>query len=183
MNNKTTKKAISEINYTEILTKIFYTLIAIAIILTINLIVNILKNGNVSEINNNTNETEETGEYDVSMFEEQTTTEALESIANGDTKIVYIGRSTCGYCVKFLPVLQKAQKNLNYITTYIDLTKMTSEDQTNLLNLDNEEGYISENFGYTPMVLIFRDGRFVNGWVGYSEYDSFVTFLNENGIK
>lgn len=179
---KTQKKTVSEVNYTEILTKIFYTLIVIAIISAANLFVNIIKNGKVVE-DENTTSTEENGEYDVSMFDEKTTTETVESINNGNTEIVYIGRSTCGYCVKFLPVLQEAQEKFKYTTTYIDLTKMTSDDQTNLLTLDNEEGYISENFGYTPMVLIFKDGKLVNGWVGYAEYESFASFLNENGIK
>ena len=127
-------------------------------------------------------ETDKTSEYDVSMFTEKTTTEAVESIKKGDTEVVYIGRSTCGYCVKFLPILQQAQKEYGYTTTYIDLTKMTSDDQTTLLTLDNDEKYISENFGYTPMILIFRDGKLVKGWVGYAEYSSFASFLEENGI-
>lgn len=180
--SKTNKKNVSEVNYTEILTKIFYTLIVIAVISAANLFVNIIKNGQVAETKEST-ETEETGEYDVSMFNEKTTTETIESINKGNTEIIYIGRSTCGYCVKFLPILQEAQNKFGYTTTYIDLTEMTSDDQANLIALDNEEGYISENFGYTPMVLIFKDGKLVNGWVGYAEYDTFASFLNENGIK
>lgn len=179
---KTEKKNVSQIDYTEILTKIFYTLIVIAVISAANLFVNIIKNGEVSE-GESTTDTEETGEYDVSMFNEKTTTETIESINNGNTEIIYIGRSTCGYCVKFLPILQEAQENFGYTTTYIDLTEMTTDDQTNLLALDNEDGYISENFGYTPMVLIFKDGKLVNGWVGYAEYETFASFLTENGIK
>lgn len=180
--SKTNKKNVSEVNYTEILTKIFYTLIVIAVISAANLFVNIIKNGQVAETKEST-ETEETGEYDVSMFNKKTTTETIESINKGNTEIIYIGRSTCGYCVKFLPILQEAQNKFGYTTTYIDLTEMTSDDQANLIALDNEEGYISENFGYTPMVLIFKDGKLVNGWVGYAEYDTFASFLNENGIK
>lgn len=168
------------IDYTQILTKIFYILIAITVISAANLIVNIAKNGSVATDSND--ETEENTEYDVSMFTEKTTSEAIESIQKGETEIVYIGRSTCGYCVKFLPVLQQAQKEYGYTTTYIDLTKMSSDDRTNLLTLDDEDGYISENFGYTPMVLIFKDGKLSKGWVGYSEYDAFASFLEENGI-
>lgn len=179
MNNK---KNTSEVNYTEILTKIFYTLIVIAVISAANLFVNIIKNGEVTSEEQPTT-TEETGDYDVSMFNEKTTTETIESINKGNTEIIYIGRETCGYCVKFLPVLEEAQEKFGYTTTYIDLTKMTTDDQTKLIELDNEEGYINENFGYTPMVLIFKDGKLVNGWVGYAEYDTFASFLNENGIK
>ena len=177
-NSKSSKETV---NYTEILTKIFYILIVIAVILMANLFVNIIKNGS-SNNSTTTDNSEENTEYDVSMFKEKTTTEAVESIQKGGTEIVYIGRSTCGYCVKFLPVLQQAQKEFNYTTTYIDLTKMTSDDQSTLLTLDNGEKYISENFGYTPMVLIFKEGKLVKGWIGYSEYETFANFLTENGI-
>jgi hypothetical protein len=176
------KNSKAQDNYTEILTKIFYVLIAIAVLVAANLFVNIIKNGSTTKADATEEETDTTSEYDVSMFTEKTTTEAVESIKKGDTEVVYIGRSTCGYCVKFLPILQQAQKEYGYTTTYIDLTKMTSDDQTTLLTLDNDEKYISENFGYTPMILIFRDGKLVKGWVGYAEYSSFASFLEENGI-
>ena len=176
------KNSKAQDNYTEILTKIFYGLIAIAVLVAANLFVNIIKNGSTTKADATEEETDTTSEYDVSMFTEKTTTEAVESIKKGDTEVVYIGRSTCGYCVKFLPILQQAQKEYGYTTTYIDLTKMTSDDQTTLLTLDNDEKYISENFGYTPMILIFRDGKLVKGWVGYAEYSSFASFLEENGI-
>ena len=134
-NSKSSKETV---NYTEILTKIFYILIVIAVILMANLFVNIIKNGS-SNNSTTTDNSEKNTEYDVSMFKEKTTIEAVESIQKGGTEIVYIGRSTCGYCVKFLPVLQQAQKEFNYTTTYIDLTKMTSDDQSTLLTLDNGE--------------------------------------------
>lgn len=178
------------IDYTSILNKIFYTLIVIACILGAILIVNVVKGGSTStniknqpdNINNQTEETENM-DYDVSSFDSMSTTDAMKRIAKGKTEIVYIGRATCGYCVKFLPTLKKAQKEFDYKTIYIDLEKMTSEDQQKLLTLDNEEKYITENFGYTPMVLIFKDGKLVQGWVGYAEYSSFAAFLEDNGIK
>lgn len=177
---KETKKVI---DYSEILNKIFYSLIAIIIILILLLIVGIVKNNNGSSNINNSTEEEASGDYDVSMFETLTTGDAINKIKEGKTEVVYIGRSTCGYCVKFLPTLQQAQKDYNYKTIYINIEEMTSDDQNKLLELDNDEKYISENFGYTPMVLIFKDGKLVNGWVGYAEYDSFAAFLEDNGLS
>lgn len=177
---KETKKVI---DYSEILNKIFYSLIAIIIILILLLIVGIVKNNNGSSNISNSTEEEASGDYDVSMFETLTTGDAINKIKEGKTEVVYIGRSTCGYCVKFLPTLQQAQKDYNYKTIYINIEEMTSDDQNKLLELDNDEKYISENFGYTPMVLIFKDGKLVNGWVGYAEYDSFAAFLEDNGLS
>ena len=104
------KNSKAQDNYTEILTKIFYVLIAIAVLVAANLFVNIIKNGSTTKADDTEEESDTTSEYDVSMFTEKTTTEAVESIKKGDTEVVYIGRSTCGYCVKFLPILQQAQK-------------------------------------------------------------------------
>lgn len=171
----------NQIDYTSILNKIYICLIVIAIILTLNLLVNIVKGGTTTTSKTNNNQGEESiGEYDVSSFETLTTTEALEKIEKGGTEVIYIGRSTCGYCVKFLPILKQAQEDLGYTTTYIDLEQVNTDDQAKLVDLDS---YISDNFGYTPMVLVFRDGEYVNGWVGYAEYDEFASFLADAGIK
>lgn len=173
------------IDYASILNKIFYSLIVIIVLFVINLIINIVSIGEIkSTTTSNGTDTEESlGEYDVSMFKELNTTDAISAIKAGGQHIVYIGRATCGYCVKFLPVLEQAQEEFGYTTTYIDLEGMSSDDQTALLELDNEEGYISENFGYTPLVLVFKDGKLANGWVGYAEYKDFASFLEESGVK
>lgn len=172
------------VDYTDILNKIFYSMIAIVVALLLVFTAIMVKgtNNNNTTSNNETEETENT-EYDVSMFESLDTTSAIDKIKQGDTQVVYIGRATCGYCVKFLPVLQQAQEDYNYKTIYLDLEKMTSDDQESLTALDNEDSYISENFGYTPMVLVFKDGKLLDGWVGYSEYDSFASFLEDSGLK
>jgi predicted bacteriocin transport accessory protein len=179
--NKVT--VVNNIDYSEILNKIFYALIAICVILVLLIVTVAVKGGSSSNSNSSEVEEEESTSYDVSMFDTLTTDEAMDEIASGDTKVVYIGRSTCGYCVKFLPNLQQAQSDYGYKTIYINLEEMTSEDQQKLLTIDNDEGYISENFGYTPMVLIFKDGKLSQGWVGYSEYSTFAAFLEDNGFS
>ncbi len=169
----------NQINYTEILNKIFYTLIIITVILGLNLIVNIIKNADITSSESNSEESTST-DYDVSEFETLTTTEAAEKISNGGTQVVYIGRSNCGYCVKFVPILKQAQDDLGYKTIYIDLNEVTSDDKEKLVAYDS---YVEENFGYTPMVLVFKDGKYVSGWVGYTELDEFESFLSDAGIK
>ena len=159
----------------DILNKIFYSLIAIIVILALILVELLVNGGNINTSSKSTESTteesseEENTEYDVSMFDTLTTTDAMAKIADGNEYVVYIGRSTCGYCVKFLPSLQQAQEEYGYITIYIDLEQMTQDDMTNIKTIDDEDGYIAENLGYTPMVLIFKDGKLKKGWVGYAE--------------
>lgn len=167
----------NQIDYTNALNKIFYALIVIAVILGINLIVNIVTNADT--VSTKVTE-EENAEYDVSEFETLTTTDAAKKIEDGGTQVVYIGRSNCGYCVKFLPVLKQAQEDLGYKTIYIDLNEVTVDDQEKLIAYDS---YVEENFGYTPMVLVFKNGKYVDGWVGYTEVEEFKSFLADAGIK
>jgi len=168
----------NQIDYTNSLNKIFYALIVIAVILGLNLIINIVTNAD--SISTSKEGTEENVNYDVSEFETLSTTDAVKKISEGGTQVVYIGRANCGYCVKFIPVLQEAQKDLGYKTIYIDLNEVTVDDQEKLVAYDS---YVEENFGYTPMVLVFKDGKYADGWVGYTEIEEFKSFLADAGIK
>ena len=167
-------------DYTTVLNRILYALIIISILLALNLCVNLITGTNNNKKSESTITEEENTEYDVSEFEELTTSELAEKVKAGGTQVVYIGRSTCGYCVKFIPTLKQAQKDLGYKTIYVDLTKVTSSDAETLYAYDS---FVEENFGYTPMVLVFKDGNFVKGTVGYTEVDEFKSFLKEAGIN
>ncbi len=176
--------------------KILICLYIIIILLIFNTIVLFAKTGIIkSNANNETTENEsENLDYDVSDFEEIDASKFMDLSKQNSTSVVYLGRSTCAYCVQFLPTLKKAQEELNYKTYYVDITKYDSsssgyDDMTNLINSMTEK-YNEENdteydsiYGYTPTVAILSDGNIKDIWVGYGEYDSFKTFLNENGIK
>ncbi len=170
----------NELN-TEILNKILICLYALIVILVVNTAIILLKNNTVTK--DSTTEEQETTEYDVSMFTKVTADNLKEAISKDEAQIVYVGRSTCGYCVKFLPVLQQAQKDYKYTTLYLDITTVTTTEQQNkILELDNEDKFLSENFGGTPMVLLVKDGKIVDTWMGYSEYSTYATWLEKNGF-
>lgn len=177
-----------EIEIKEILKKLLICAYVIIALLAINTIIMFMSNIEVTKDSNNktqTQETEENTEYDVSMFNSVNGDEAAELFNSEDNKIIYVGRSTCGYCVKFLPVLQQAQKDFSYKTNYLDISTITEEQQKKLLSMDNDGKYLETNLvpGYTPMVWVVKDGKIVDGWVGYAEYDSFASFLEKNGFK
>ena len=103
INNEVTVK--NQVDYTNLLSKIFYALVVIGVLLALNLCVNLIVNSksNSNSTTKKTTTTTEDGEYDVSEFETLTTSELIDKITDGGTQVVYIGRSTCGYCAKFLP--------------------------------------------------------------------------------
>lgn len=169
-------------NYTELLNKILICLYALIAILVINTTILLVKDGGTTKTESDS-ETSENVDYDVSMFT-SVTADTLGDNVSGDTaKIVYIGRDSCGYCVQFLPVLQQAQEDYDYETLYLDITTVTTtEQQDKILAFDNEEKFLEENFGGTPMVLLMKDGKLVDTWIGYAEYSEYSAWLEENGF-
>lgn len=189
------------INYTTILNKIFTVLVVIAIILGVNLLFTMisLTNGGSSSDNsgnNSTSGTQTSSDYDVSDFDTLTLAQVLKLFDSKDTSVLYLGRSSCSACVSFLPTLKSVQKDLRFKTKYLDITtvdtsssdystfisKLTKEIEVNA-NGTKSTGKISEFYGYTPMVIIIKDGKAVNASVGALSKSNFKKFLSSNGIK
>lgn len=167
----------------EILNKILkclYVLIVIMIINTILLIAGISGNGSSSNDDTQTTTEEENIEYDVSMFNAIDADGLVSAFNSSDMQVIYLGRSTCGYCVQFLPTLQQAQSDFGYTTLYLDITTVSEDDLTKIVALDEE--FFNEYYGSTPLVLLVKDGKIVDSQVGYSDYDTFASFLTENGF-
>lgn len=130
---------------------------------------------------------EEAADYDVSMFKKIDVDKFVKLFNNKEEKsIIYLGRETCGYCVKFLPNLQKAQKEYNYQTYYLDITTVDDKGVDKITKLNK---FLKENYGYTPMVIVVQDGKILNKkvgeyeGVGYTEYETFAEFLEELDYK
>lgn len=190
------------INYTTILNKIFTVLVVIAIILGVNLLftmISLTNGGSGSGSNNSSNSSTsgtQTSDYDVSDFDALTLAQVLKLFDSKDTSVLYLGRSSCSACVSFLPTLKSVQKDLRFKTKYLDITtvdtsssdyntfisKLTKEIEVNA-NGTKSTGKISEFYGYTPMVIIIKDGKAVNASVGALSESNFKKFLSSNGIK
>ena len=174
----------------EKLVKCAYVIIVLLVINTLVLFVSNIDSDNSKSKSSSSTDTKEStgteevsGEYDVSMMNSVDMDGLLKLFDSKETQVVYLGRETCGYCVKFLPTLQQAQSDYGYTTNYLDITTVSEDDVNKLLEKDNDEGFLKENYGATPMVILVRDGKMVDTWVGYSEYDSFAQFLEKNDFS
>lgn len=177
------------------LNKISICLYIIIGLLAIILVIQIA-NGNVVKDTKTNNKSEETAEtsYDVSVFNAIDATKFMSLLNGKEASIIYFGRETCGYCVQFLPVLQKAQTNIGYQTHYFDITKgdTKNEDFKSMLkvydgmletyNKKNNTDY-KELYGFTPAVLIVQNGKIKDIWIGYGSYETYTGWLSDNGIK
>ena len=159
-------------------------LLAVIVIVVGNAMFSLFK-FKVLDENNNVVQTqpEQNDKYDISMFDVINASKLVDLYKSNEMQVIYIGRETCGYCVQFLPVLQQAQKDYGYKTKYLDITTVTEEEQKAILAKDNSENFLKTNFGATPMVMLIKNGKLVNGWIGYAEYDAFASFLEQNGLK
>ena len=171
-------------------TAIIVLLCAILLVLTIGVSRMFTSN---NESNTETTNTEYNTKYDVSMFKEITASK-IKKETKDKLSVIYIGRETCGWCAAFLPNLWDAQEEYGFKTLYIDLAKIidfnantiSDQDAFDILSKltgEDYEGYMEENLGATPMILIIKDNKIINALTGYTEYEPFKTLLNDSGFE
>ena len=128
--------------------------------------------------------------------------DVIDLFEDSGTYVLYIGRETCSVCYDILPVLQEAQINNNYITQYLDISEAdrSSSDWEKLVELLNVEttttmdeegvseevtntfGYFLDAKGFTPCVIIIRDGKQIAGFFGSRSLTNFEDWLANYGI-
>lgn len=196
---KSKAKNISEsTEYMDVLNKLKWTLYFMAILLLVNLVFNIICTSNLKELStkyletlkgSDSSENEELPEYDVSEFTEVDYSGLKNIMKDKGTHVVYMGRSTCGYCAMFIPIMKEAQSKYDFKTYYFDVTrvfnyennKVVDEDAYEKLTTYNE--FFEKNFLATPMIAIFKDGKYVDGTIGYQDLDTYSAFLEKNNFK
>lgn len=168
---------------------ILVVLVAIFIVLTVG--VSKMYTSNVSTSSNSEEDSQYNTDYDVSMFKEITASK-ISAETKKSKQVVYIGRESCGWCAAFLPNLWQAQEEFDFTTLYVDLAKIidfstgavSDQDSFEILSKltgDNYDGYMEENLGATPMILIVEKGKIIGAQTGYSEYDTFKKILEDAG--
>ena len=141
-------------------------------------------------------------EYDVSMMRAVGIEDVLDMFEDGKTYVLYIGRENCSICHDLLPTLQQAQINNNYITQYLDILEVDRSsdnwkklvellDQTTTTTMDEEGkteevtetyGYFLDKKGFTPCVILIKDGKQYGGFFGNKSLESFEDWLANCGI-
>lgn len=140
--------------------------------------------------------------YDVANMNEINTTEFRYLFDQDDTYVVFIGRSDCSVCPSMATLLTNIQKENNFITQYLDITKVdrTSDTWLEIVKLLDKEtseyvtedhtgdketntfGYFLDTYGFTPAVLIIKNGKLDDGFIGIAEESSFTNWI-ENKVK
>lgn len=172
-------------------------IVILGFVITLMLIIGLyFKTGTSTASTNKTNNnSSSTSDYDVSKMNEVDIDGALALFDEKGTHVLYMGRSTCSVCVQFVPVLNEVQEDLDFTTNYLDVAtfmndwKSAKEDLEPLTNkmdieatANGEKGTLGElfvNYGYTPALVIIKDGKVVEGFFGYRDAESLTEILNE----
>lgn len=141
-----------------------------------------------------------TNKYDISKMNEVSVKETLDLFEKDETSLIFFGRESCSVCEKLLPILNEAQINNDIKINYIDITKVdrtSTSWETLVSKLDiktsatlsetsNDEaevvsetyGYFIDNYGFTPMIVMIKDGEQKAGFIGAKTIDEFNTWYN-----
>ncbi len=175
--------------------KIIISLYIIIALLCVNIIchmITISKLGNDTTKETTTNSSSSSNStYDVSALQTLTPSEITKKIKNGDEIVLFIGQEKCTYCQKMLPVIKQAQDTYGYKTVYLNIaaTNVSSDEYKEmaaLLDVEKTSNGETKKFGefqVTPMVAVIKNGKMIDGMIGYNTYDNFSSFLENCGIK
>jgi predicted bacteriocin transport accessory protein len=103
-------------------------------------------------------------------------------VDNKETFILLIGSSTCSHCLEYKPTLERIIKRYQVKVYYIDISKLSDNDNDSLSN--------KISFTGTPTVVFFKNGVEGDGKtspeytriVGNKNYDYSVKKFKSNGF-
>ena len=96
-------------------------------------------------------------------------------VNNGDAFIVIIERTGCGYCQKYMPLVEEVANEKKIALNYIN-TDNLSEEEFNKLSTTNK--YLKRNEWGTPTTLFMLGDRIIDSIGGYVEKDSIEAFID-----
>jgi len=172
-----------------------YLIIGLLVVNTIFTISNATGDGN----DNGKKQAEVNPDYDVSMMKSLNIDEVIALFDTKETHVVYIGRAGCPHCVNYLPTLQRAQEEFNYVTIKVVADSPENQDReshaklrdllTMSYTMETHNGTETKTFGeffyeygYVPTTFIIKDGKMADGFIGGRDFNDFVSFLEKNGI-
>lgn len=173
---------------TPIFNKMLICLYIIIALLALNIIISAIngnsgnRNSSSTDKNNNstTPVTQATADYDVSKFKAINANEFIDAYNGDETKLIYLGRPDCGFCVKFVPILTEVQNKYKFETLYLDINTVGQDDVNRIIAL-NSDFFSGKDtaYGYTPMTLIVKNGEILDSQIGHSSASTLEALVSK----
>lgn len=98
---------------------------------------------------------------------------------SNENKILVLGQTTCGYCIKAKPILNKIADEYDITINYLNITKLSSEENG---KLSKYVSYLGENEWGTPLTLIVNNGEVVDSANGLLDEEGYINLFKNNGF-
>lgn len=168
-------------------TNVIYTIIGLTVLAIVIILTIVIKPSN-SEYNKGGNTgttTNPSSPADENIPEDQrkelntiNIDQYLEMLKGEETKIIYIGRPTCGHCVKQKPIMENIKFEYDVEINYLNTDEFGDGD-INKLVTSNE--YFNEGFG-TPLTLIVKDNKILDKAVGETSKKEMVELFKKYSL-
>lgn len=99
-----------------------------------------------------------------------------ELLKSEDYFFITIGRTGCGYCEKYKPVLAEVAEDLNIPLHYIDIADLDNEE---IEKFSTSNSYLDSNEWGTPTTLILNKEEVIASQQGYVDAKKLKEFIKK----
>lgn len=104
----------------------------------------------------------------------------FKSVAtSNENMILVLGQTTCGYCIKAKPILNKIADDYGIVINYLNITNLSSEENG---KLSKYISYLGENDWGTPLTLIVKNGTVIDSANGLLDENGYIKLFKDNGF-
>lgn len=104
----------------------------------------------------------------------------FKSVAkSNENKILVLGQTTCGYCIKAKPILSKISDEYGITINYLNITNLSTEEKG---KLSKYVSYLDENEWGTPLTLIVKNGEVIDSANGLLDEEGYVKLFKDSGF-
>ena len=103
--------------------------------------------------------------------------EWLPDTASDEYVVTVIAQTTCGHCINFKPVMQKANNEYEFKLYWLEADELTNNDYNTLTGT-----YDLEDYSGPPYRFITKNGEVLDHLSGERDYDTLIEFLEENNV-
>ena len=105
-----------------------------------------------------------------------------ELVSEDTLNVIVIGQTTCSHCIAVKPVLSRVAGNNNITINYLNLTEMSQDEQSELIENLKSIGYAdADNLG-TPLTLITKNNHLEGSIEGENPPSYFTREFKKYGV-
>lgn len=149
-------------------------LIVVGIVVFLMMVIVTISKESKQQVSNNNDNNQSTSE----TYSGRYSTEYNEAFTGNETKVLYIGSSSCSVCTRFTPFMKYLSEKYNFMYYYIDAATISSTELQTVLDKVGED---INDFG-TPYVVFLKDGKNVEDIPGYMSEKDLFEKLQNHGI-